>query len=449
MNSKNSEIKTLDKLYNKSHSPIAVLYGRKGVGKNEIVKQFATGKKCISYISRNASCKLQLEFFAQELGIDISEKDDCDFESIIEGVLDNSDDKTLIIINEFELIFKKDDTFFNQLIDLNDRFNLMIVLTCSEIPWINKEFIECINNNKYKDKVYLEKIEEWSFLDTVRAFEDYSIEELVKLYGVFGGVNRYLSYIDQSSSVEDNIKKLVLNKKGSLYDEAEKFLSSELREISVYNTILYAIASGNTKLNELYKSTGFSRAKISVYLKNLAAFDVVEKIESFDTGGWQNAKKGVYAIKNNFIDFWFRFIYPNLNDLDRLTGDEFYAKHIENKLDIYLDRYFIKICREYLMLMNYSNELPLEIKNIGTWQGKSGSIDIVAQNDIREQLVAKCFWKEDIVTDEDFKKLLEAANKAKIKPKYYYIFASGSFNEKLKALESQLSSVVLIDIGSL
>ena len=71
-----------------------------------------------------------------------------------------------------------------------------------------------------------------------------------------------------------------------------------------------------------------------------------------------------------------------------------------------------------------------------------------ADDEIREKLVAKCFWTEDIVTDEDFKQLLKAANKAKIKPKYYYIFASGDFDDKLKALESQLSSVVLIDIGS-
>lgn len=76
-----------------------------------------------------------------------------------------------------------------------------------------------------------------------------------------------------------------------MFHEAENYISIELRELSVYNTILAALASGNNKLNDLFLKTGFSRAKISVYMKNLMAFDVVEKVVSFDTGGWENTKR--------------------------------------------------------------------------------------------------------------------------------------------------------------
>lgn len=82
---------------------------------------------------------------------------------------------------------------------------------------------------------------------------------------------------------------------------AEQKISAELRELSVYNTILSAIAQGYNKLNDLYAKTGYSRAKISVYMKNLSHFDIVEKVQSFQTGGWENAKKGYTRSKIHLL----------------------------------------------------------------------------------------------------------------------------------------------------
>lgn len=76
-----------------------------------------------------------------------------------------------------------------------------------------------------------------------------------------------------------------------MYNKAENIIGASLRELSVYDTILACIAGGCDKLNDLYLKTGFSRAKISVYMKNLAASDIIEKAVSFETGGWENAKR--------------------------------------------------------------------------------------------------------------------------------------------------------------
>ena len=75
-----------------------------------------------------------------------------------------------------------------------------------------------------------------------------------------------------------------------------------------------AIAKGENKLNDLFLYTGYSRPKISVYMKNLSHFDIVEKVVSFETGGWDNAKKGIYRIKDTYVNFFYRFVYPHLSD---------------------------------------------------------------------------------------------------------------------------------------
>ena len=85
-------------------------------------------------------------------------------------------------------------------------------------------------------------------------------------------------------------------------------------------------------------------------MKNLMAFDVVEKVVSFDTGGWENTKKGVYRIANTYVNFWFRFVYPHLSDLYMMAPEEFYDAYIEKDLYDYMNRYFVKVCREYLTL---------------------------------------------------------------------------------------------------
>ena len=88
---------------------------------------------------------------------------------------------------------------------------------------------------------------------------------------------------------------------------------------------------------------GYSRAKISVYMKNLAAFDVIDKVVSFETGGWDNTKKGIYRIVEPYINFWFTFVYPHLSELISHTPEAFYDKFIAPYLDEYLENYFVDV----------------------------------------------------------------------------------------------------------
>ena len=80
----------------------------------------------------------------------------------------------------------------------------------------------------------------------------------------------------------------------------------------------------NNKLNDIYVHTEFSRAKISVYLKNLMSLDIVEKVASFDTPGTENTMKGIYRISNPYINFWYRFVYPHEAYLNLMDKDKFY-----------------------------------------------------------------------------------------------------------------------------
>ncbi len=445
MKSRNNDLQELNTVYEGDDSRIVLLYGRHGGGKSSTVLDFIKGKNAFYYQALNASDKLQYEMLSKELEVTMPQCEELNYQELFGSYLSGETKKKILVIDEFQLIEKKNAEFVNQLLEVIKEYSVLVILISSELPWLRKEFLPSLEKGKRKSIIALQ-MKEWGFLDIVRAFENYDTKELVYLYGIFGGVPGYFDYIDPEKSVVENLKQLILKPSGALHHEAEHYLSYELREISVYDTILYAIAEGNTKLNDLYHTTGFSRAKISVYLKNLAAFDVIEKVESFETGGWDNVKKGVYVIKNQFINFWFKFVFPHKSKLVQMSVTEFYDRYIADEINEYLNRYFINVCREYLLLMNYSQQLPIKLKSLGTWVGKQGRIDIVGQNEIREKLVAKCYWDDRLITHCDFKELLETSKQAKIEPKYYYLFASNDFDEKLQSLSERLSSVNLINL---
>lgn len=293
------------------------------------------------------------------------------------------------------------------------------------------------------------KLESLNFLDVVRHFESLPVAEIVRIYGAIGGVPAYLDKWDAAKSFKDNICRLVLTPSGALYGEADAVISSELRELSAYSTILAAIARGENKLNDIFHATGFSRAKISVYLKNLATFNIVEKVVSFETGGWENAKKGVYQIKDTFVNFWFKFVYPNMSNLYLLSPEEFYDTYIEKELDAYLERYFREVCTEYLLILNQMGQLPFTIKRVGTWIGKTGRIDIVAQSEDRRSIIGFCNWDKPMMTMDMCENMAMAMDQARLTSDDYYLFSATDFEPALQSYVVRDPRFKLINMNEL
>ena len=259
----------------------------------------------------------------------------------------------------------------------------------------------------------------------------------------------FTSFSKLHTDVKTNICRLILSPGGYLYHAAEDLIGESLRELSVYETILAQIAAGQDKLNDLYRTTGFSRAKISVYMKNLAAFDIIQKVVSFETGGWENTKKGVYRIRDNYVNFWFHFIYPHLSDLYMTRPEEFYDRYIAPGLDAYLSRYFVEVCMEYLGLLGMVGKLPLKIARMGTWVGKEGNIDIIAQNEIRQNMVGLCNWQEPELTMEMCEALFLNMKRAKIGAEYYFLFSAQGFAPEVTAMAERDKRFVLVDMNEL
>lgn len=453
MITKAADLKKLEEQYEQAGNQLVMLYGRKDCKKEDLIRLFVQDKKYFYYRCRQTSAEEQLRMMGEELGrqFEVSLQKHT-YDEYFNRIKSGDPSKLVVVIDEVQYVMKKDPEFFKSILKLKGKRlypgPVLIVLASSSIVWVEQDLDELLQGEAKKINSYI-KIEDLNFLEVVRAFPKLSVSECIKAYGCIGGVPGYMQMWDENVSFKENICRLVLDENGPLFDAAQQLIASELRELSVYNTILSAIARGKNKLNDLFLDTGYSRAKISVYMKNLSHFDIVEKVVSFETGGWENAKKGVYQIKDTFVNFWFKFVFPHLSDLYCMNGADFYDRYIEGELDAYMNRYFRNVCMEYLLLLNQVGRTPFAIHKMGTWVGKTGNIDIIAQSSDRQNIVGFCNWDKPQMTMDMCEEMAVHMAKAKITSDHYFLFSATAFEPALVEYVKRDSRFELIDMNEL
>jgi AAA+ ATPase superfamily predicted ATPase len=216
------------------------------------------------------------------------------------------------------------------------------------------------------------KMNELPFSDVIKFFPEYSDEDLMLTYSILGGIPHYLRQFDSSISVQENIIRNILTKGCALYSEVEFLIRQELREPMMYNTLLEAIALGNTQLNEIHSKTQVESSKISVYLKNLIQLRLLEREFSVLSSNKElsSSTKGVYQINDKFFRFWYKFILPNLSDLEMGDANGVYSYAIQPQLNDFSSPVFEEICRTFIRKLNQNMELSFRLKKLGRWWGK-------------------------------------------------------------------------------
>lgn len=435
-----TELKYLNNYYDRAGSQILVVYGQKHVGKKALLNEFVMDKPHYYYHARACVEREQQFWWSRELaGMSIKTLKYPGYGEILEGIISKPTPKKVIVIDEFQHIIRNSDTFMKELVSFVhnqwNRQDVLVILCSSSIGWIENSMVSKIGDAAYELSGLL-KVKELGFEYLKEYFANYSTTQCIEVYSILGGYPGLWKYFNDRISVKENIYKNLLDKSSFLFGEGERIVKEELREMSVYNTILASLASGNNKLNALHDHTQFSRAKISVYLKNLMELEIVEKVFSYDCDGRDNAQKGIYRICNHLVDFYYTYMYPNLSQLSVEPALSFYQEYVANQFRAYTARYFGKVCAQYIEKQNEKNKLPFHAEDMGEWVGKVGTIDVIAEGE-EKSLVAGCNWDKPMYTYDDYEWLVFCAKKACVEPDYVYLFSVERFDEKL-ALEAKI-----------
>lgn len=320
-----AELNYLTQHYENKTSQILVVYGQKGVGKTTLLRRFVQNKDSAYYIGRACSDREQRYQWAKELSdsqTGAEEEHFPEYEEILDkmtGTLPENAQK-VIILDEFHHLVKGNPLFFHALLQYvqKKKGTLLVILCSSASGWVENNMVAKLGSDAATISGFL-KVKEFSLNQMQELFPAWGKDDCIQLYAVLGGVPGLWKRLDEALSARDNMIKNIINPYSAVHGEMTCCLLEDLRETAVYNTILSTMAGGNYKLNDIYHQTEFSRAKISVYLKNLMEIDMVEKVGA-----------GTYRISRPYIRFYFRFIYSEQSLLEELTPEQFFVELVED-----------------------------------------------------------------------------------------------------------------------
>ncbi len=423
----------LNRYYESGRSNILVVYGHRNVEQNSLLLKFIENRRNVFFVARSCSDREQIKLWAGEMMEDgTSFQDNVSYTDIFNMAFKSAGRNPLIfVIRNFENIIKSSDSFMQELVDFiqnNGKYRqILVLLVSSDVSWVENNMVASMGSLSASIAGF-KKIKPVPFSEMRSYFRRMPYKDAVLTYSVLGGQTLLWRYFDDALSFKENVCKNLLDPGSFLYGEALRLTENTLRETSVYHTILSEMAKGVNKLNDLYHETGFSRAKISVYLKTLIHHDFAYKAYSFGNAGRENVMKGVYKILDPLIYFYFKFIFPNESSLLQMPADKFYDIFISAGIQDYVNEFFKLVCREYVLRLEEKGLLPFEIGDEGEWIGKDGNIDIIVQSDMGDTALGICAWQRQI-THEDLMKLENTAKKARLEGDLIFLFSTAGFDE--------------------
>ena len=472
------ELTFLNARYQSKNAELIVLYGRRRVGKTETLREFCKGKPHVFFSCTQAIDKIQLRKFStcmldQDIPAKkyVSEFDDWEaaFTSIVD--LPYGNQKKLVVIDEFPEMCKVNKSIPSILQNIWDsvlqRENVMIVLCGSSMSFIEKEVLS-EKNPLFGRATGIYKMNEMGFYDAAKFFPEYSARDKVLTYAILGGMPHYLRQFSPEHSVGENIVQNIFSKGCILYSEVEFLLHQELRETSVYNSIIEAVALGNTKLNDIsQKSLIDDTSKTSVYLKNLIELGIVTREFSVDVSLKQrsNSNRGVYKLTDNFFRFWYAFGFANFSQLEVGGAADIYEHAVKPNLNQFASLPFEDVCKEFLLVLLRKGKLPFRFVKIGRWTGKTTlrdenslnslrtaetEIDILCvDREARNFLVGECKFKNSPFSYDDYLNTVAKLSKLKESSEFHYAFFSANGFEDRVIDEAKASSAQLFNIDDI
>lgn len=453
------EMAALEEEYRREGASFVVLYGRRRVGKSELLRQFVEGKRALYYLATEESEDENRESFqmiaAETLGLPLLQTAPFSrWEDVFSLIADgNSGERTIIVIDEFQYLGKSNSAFPSVLqriwdTDLKNR-DVMLILCGSLVSMMVSQTLS-YSSPLYGRRTKQMRLGQIPFRHYREFFQDKSREELIGLYSITGGVPKYIELFEEADGLYDSIAKSVLSKSSYLYDEPAFLLQNEVSEVGSYFSIIRSIAFGNRKIGKIAADLGIKQTSLTKYLRTLIDLDILEREVPVTEESPEKSRRGLYRVKDNFIRFWFRFVYPNKSFIESGHPELAMRKIQENLVDGHIAFAYADVCLERMWELNAEDAWPFTFARAGRWWDNHGNeIDIVALDpDGDNMILGECkHWKGpvgvNVLQDLEEKSATVDWRRGQ-RSQWFVLFSINGFTPELEALAAERDDVLLL-----
>lgn len=394
------ELGALDAAFESPGHAFYVVYGRRRVGKTELLKEFCTDRPHVYYLAAQEAELRQREKFVEQVAAAVDDRvprvdgwDDA-LEYLGETL---AEERLVVVLDEFPYLVEANDSLPSYVQSFVDEqlqhTESMLVLCGSSVSTMESEVLghESPLYGRRTGQIDLQPFTFRQARDLIAG----DLADAIRTYAVTGGTPMYLTLFDHERSLAENVKTTVLSPTAVLYNEPEFLLRTELRSPARYMSILEAIALGHATPNEISGAAGIDPGPLSRYLKTLRRLRLVDR-EIPVTASRKKSKRSRYRVADEFLRFWFRYVEPNRSSIEE-APDVVYEGTIEPDLSDHVAATFEGICREAVWeAIRRGGFEPYA--EVGRWWYGEDEIDIVglAPDDDRI-LLAECKWTAEPV----------------------------------------------------
>ena len=397
------ELKFLNERYQNPEAQLIIIYGKRRIGKTELIKEFAKDKNSIYFICDKTTEKENLKNLGRIAGqkfnnIILTENGFRDFyqffdflkESLCKYLKESQYKNIIIAIDEFPYLYSSNTAiasiFQKGWDEILKELPVFLIICGSSISMMLKETIN------YSAPLYGRKtgqifLKPLGFYDAWNFFPKLDFSRFLNIYAICGGIPLYLKQFIPLKSLTENLAENVCNKNSVLYHEGEIILSEELSELRIYFAILKALSLGKTKFGEIINYTGIAKTSMHKYLYVLEELQIIHKEVPVTEKTPEKSRKGVYKIIDPFFGFWFKFVLPFKSELE--MGDlGKVLKYFHENFQSTITMVYQDLCREILRIK--LNKV-FKFNRIGRWWDVIGKqqyeIDLVAIDEENNQIL--------------------------------------------------------------
>jgi uncharacterized protein len=458
------EMEKLESEYSRDSS-FVVIYGRRRVGKTTLIKEFLKDKTAFYFL---ATEEIESQSMKRLAGVVarttknrlLQNATFTDWLDLFQVIADyEPEKKKVFVIDEFPYLVKTNSAFPSILQNAWDEVlkdkNVMLILSGSLIGMMQKHALS-YDSPLYGRRTSQMRLAPLLFTD-IYAVQSLAFTESVEQYAVTGGVPKYLEFFEDGRELTEQIKDAVLSKNGFLYEEPFFLLKSESMTAVNYFSIIKAIADGNHKIGKIAGVLGIESSKLTPYLSTLSDLGFVEKRTPVTEKNPEKSRKGLYFIADNFIRFWFKYVYPYKGELEldnmQIVLEEM-KKDFETKFVAFA---YEDICKDIFANLCKRGVVDFVPSRIGAYwlNDYTGDteIDVMAVDNQNKRIFAgECKYHRNPVDAPVYyalkEKVLDAGEIRKSYPVYdviYGVFSKSGFTQRMLDAARETSNLVLVN----
>jgi uncharacterized protein len=347
------ELGVLEELADRGDPELFVLYGRRRVGKTELLQQFCEGRKAVYFqaaqLREKDNLRAYREALADGLGENIAAVDFPDWETALQFTCERANEQRLVVvIDEFPYLCEANKGLPSVLQRFWDRrgkrSTLMLVLCGSQVSFMEEQVLS-EKSPLFGRRTAQKRLYPLAPPDTVGFFPEWSVEDRLLAYSILGGMPAYLRRFDDSRTLRQNILKEILRPEGYLFEEVQFLLRNELSSPTTYNSILAAVARGDRKVGDVALTVGVDSTMANKYLTVLRDLGLVQRLIPITDPDPLRSRRGSYHIADRFVAFHFRHVQPSVTLINAGRG----ARVLEESVEPDLARLFDEARLEFVM----------------------------------------------------------------------------------------------------